>query len=127
MPTQSARPRFLQLLQIRQPITAIVSITHRISGVLLFLALPFAVALLHLSLRSEGDFLRVQAWLAAWPVRLIGIVLLWAILHHFLAGIRFLLLDLDIGLPLKVARATAWGVLLAVGLLFVLLLPGVLT
>ncbi|HEB67312.1 MAG TPA: succinate dehydrogenase, cytochrome b556 subunit [Gammaproteobacteria bacterium] len=126
MPTQSARPRFLQLLQIRQPITAIVSITHRISGVLLFLALPFAVAALHLSLRSEGDFLQVQAWLATWPVRLIGIVLLWAILHHFLAGIRFLLLDLDIGLSLKAARASAWAVLVAVGLLFVLLLIGAL-
>ena len=122
MPTQSARPRFLQLLQIRQPITAVVSITHRISGVLLFLSLTFAVVLLHLSLRSEGDFLQVQAWLAAWPVRLIGIVLLWAILHHFLAGIRFLLLDLDIGLSLKAARASAWAVLLAVGLLFLLLI-----
>ena len=126
MPTQSARPRFLHLLQIRQPITAIVSITHRISGVLLFLALPIAVALLHLSLRSEGDFLQVQAWLAAWPVRLVGVLLLWAILHHFLAGIRFLLLDLDIGLSLKAARASAWVVLVAVGLLFVLLLIGAL-
>ncbi len=127
MPTQSARPRFLQLLQIRQPVTAVVSITHRISGVLLFLALPVAMILLHLSLRSEGDFQRVQAWLTAWPVRLIGLLLLWAILHHFLAGLRFLLLDLDIGLSLKAARASAWAVLVAVALLFGVLLIGATT
>ncbi len=126
MPSPSARPRFLHLLQIRQPVTALVSITHRISGVLLFLALPVAVWLLHLSLRSEGDFRSVQAWLATPAARLAGVLLLWAILHHFFAGLRFLLLDVDVGLSLKAARASAFAVFAVVAILFVVVLTGVL-
>lgn len=121
MPSRSARPRFLNLFQIRQPITALVSITHRISGVLLFLSLPFAVGLLHLSLRSAGDYQRVLHWLALPGMKLLGLLLGWAILHHFFAGLRFLLLDLDLGLRLQTARATAWSVFAIVAVFFLLL------
>ena len=120
MPTRSERPSFLHLLKIRQPVTAVVSIFHRISGVLLFLSLPFLVWLLQLSVRSAGDFERVTAWLASPLARVTGLLLGWALLHHFLAGIRFLLLDLDIGLSLKAARTTAWIVLALVAALFLL-------
>lgn len=75
-----------------------VSFAHRISGVLLFLAIPFSVYLLHLSTISASGFSEVISLFDNMFVQLINTVILWAIAHHLFAGIRFLLLDADIGI-----------------------------
>jgi succinate dehydrogenase / fumarate reductase cytochrome b subunit len=126
MHTTETRPRFLNLLQIRMPIGAVASIAHRISGVLLFLILPAAVFLLELSVRSPEGFNQARAILHAPLVQLLGLVLAWALLHHLLAGIRFLLLDLEIGIERKQARVSAWLVNLGAPLLLLLVLGAML-
>lgn len=107
------RPVYLNLLKIRLPFTGIVSFAHRISGVLLFLALPFLVYLLDLSIESEQSFIKVQEILNQPYMLVLQILLLWSIAHHFFAGIRFLLIDADIGVEKSQARLGAWLVVLA--------------
>lgn len=108
---QKQRPKHLDLSKITLPIGAKVSILHRISGVALFLALPLLVYLLSGSLSSAEAFETYRAVVAFPLMKLILIGLLWAYLHHFCTGIRFLLYDLHIGQQLETARASAKAVL----------------
>ncbi len=110
MSTTDNRPVFLNLLRIRQPVTAVLSIFHRISGVLMILSLPGAIFLLSLSLSDPAGFAVVAGLLSSGFAKVLAVLFIWAITHHILAGIRFMLLDLDIGVERAVARQTAWGV-----------------
>ena len=98
------RPKHLALNQIRLPLPGIVSILHRISGVGIFLLLPFLLFLLDRSLGSPETFETFAAVVDNWFVKLILLGLLWAYMHHFCAGIRFLLLDMHMGVDLESAR-----------------------
>jgi succinate dehydrogenase / fumarate reductase cytochrome b subunit len=119
--TTKKAPVFLNLLQIRMPVTAITSVLHRVSGVILILSLPFVIYLLGLSLQDANGFARVQEILGNGLVKLCLLAIIWSLVHHFLAGIRFLLTDLDLGLEKGIARKTAWLVnICAFGLLFVM-------
>ena len=112
-----ARPKFLNLLQIRQPIPAVVSILHRISGALLFLFLWIFLIGLQRSLASPESYLQLKAFIDEPLVKLMILGLVWAYLHHTFAGIRHLGLDLRLGIELSGARMTAYAVLaLALGL-----------
>lgn len=124
MPNSSSRPRFLNLLQIRMPVGAVASIAHRASGLLLFLCIPLAVFLLDLSLQGPEGFARAAKLLASPLLCLIQLVIAWSLAHHVLAGIRFLLIDVHIGLHRPQARASAWAVNLAAPLIAVVLLWG---
>jgi succinate dehydrogenase / fumarate reductase cytochrome b subunit len=99
------KPKYLDLTRIRLPLPGFVSILHRASGLLLYLAIPFLLYVLEESLGSNRDFDRIKNMLDAMPMKLIVILLLWAFLHHLCAGIRFLLLDMGIGVSLDSARA----------------------
>ena len=118
----SRLPVFLNLTQIRFPIGAIVSIAHRVAGVLLFIALPVIALLLDASLRSEAGFASVRDLFSSpfWIVT--AAVLLWALVHHVLAGVRHLLMDIGVGSELARARASARLVLVAAPALALLLL-----
>jgi len=113
------RPKYLSLpallFEIRMPVAAVVSITHRISGALLLF--PFAAWLLFMldtSLQSEQGFEYVKAkYLDLTLVKLGLLLFIWAFCHHLCAGIRHLLLDVDIGGDLKPARLTGWIVIAA--------------
>ena len=107
-----ARPKHLNLLQIRQPAPAIVSILHRISGALLFLFLWLFLAALDRSLASPEAFADVKSTFAHPLAKLVALGLLWAYLHHSFAGIRHLGLDLRLGIELPQARATAFALLI---------------
>ena len=102
------RPTFFNLLRIAFPVGAITSIGHRVSGVLLALGTPVLIYLLDASLRSAQDYEWVRALLDTAPGNGLAFVILWAFSHHFLAGIRHLLMDIDIGSPLPAARLSAW-------------------
>ncbi len=119
------RPVYLNLLKIRLPLTGMVSFAHRITGVILFLALPFAVYLLDLSIESEQSFADVQSILNQPIMLLVQILLLWSIAHHFFAGIRFLLIDAEIGVEISQAKIGAWLVLLAEALTLFAIVCGV--
>ncbi len=119
MPKQK-RPVFLNLWQIRFPVTAVMSIMHRLTGVLLFLAIPFFIYALQHSLESETGFQTVLGYADSLIIKLGLVLLLWSLLHHLLAGIRYLLLDVDLGVERQQAILTAWLVIVsALGLLVV--------
>lgn len=99
-----------QIVGYRLPAAGIVSILHRISGALLFLLLPLLLWLFDLSLTSELSFDRLRAIASNWFVKLVLLGLIWAFVHHLVAGIRYLLLDLDIGVDLAPARSSALAV-----------------
>lgn len=110
MTVPNKRPVFFHLLQLQLPVTALVSIAHRVSGILLFLALPAAIWLLDRSLNDAEGFAAAGHMLDGWPLRLAALVLLWALVHHLLAGLRLLLIDAEIGVERNAARRSAWGV-----------------
>jgi succinate dehydrogenase / fumarate reductase cytochrome b subunit len=100
-----------QLAHYRLPLAGIVSILHRISGFLMFLLLPFVLFVLDKSLMSEISFEYLKGVASHWFVKLLFLALAWAYLHHFCAGIRFLLLDIHIGLDKATSRKTSAAVL----------------
>ena len=85
-----------QLVKYRLPWAGKVSILHRISGAALFLLLPFILYLFDQSLASELSYQKFQAFTGNILVKIICLGLIWAFLHHFCAGIRYLLLDLEL-------------------------------
>jgi len=113
------RPKYLSLsallFEIRLPLPGWVSILHRVSGLLLFLAVLWLLFMLDRSLASEAGFESVRRYAGLPLVKLSLLVLIWAYCHHFCAGIRFLFLDLDKGVDLARARLTS-VVVLAVSL-----------
>jgi succinate dehydrogenase / fumarate reductase cytochrome b subunit len=118
---KNKRPVYLNLVQIRLPVGGVVSILHRVTGVLLVLALPFSLLLLDRSLASADDYQRVANLAASLPGRLLLLAAVAAMAHHLFAGVRHLLLDLDIGIARAGSRLGAWLVLLADSALTVLL------
>lgn len=109
------RPKFRNinfplLLTYRLPLPGVVSIMHRISGAALFLMLPLLLWMLDLSLMSEISFERLRGITANVFFKLLLVLLIWGFLHHLVAGIRYLLLDLHLGIDLQSARASAMAV-----------------
>jgi succinate dehydrogenase / fumarate reductase cytochrome b subunit len=108
MTTRRSAPVYLDLFRIRFPVGAVTSIAHRLAGVLLILALPFLVYLLDLSLQDADGFRQASAWLQTGWVKPLFTLIAWSLFHHLLAGIRFLLIDIGIGVMLARARLSAW-------------------
>lgn len=125
MTMKKRRPKYLNLVAIRLPLPGFVSILHRVSGAVLFLTLPFLLYLFSSSLGSPESFDTYKQVVANPLVKLILLGLLWAYLHHFCAGIRYLFLDLNKGVDLVPARRSAWAVL-AVSLPLTLILGVIL-
>ncbi len=105
------RPKYLNLrallFEIRLPLPGWISILHRISGALLFVAVAGLLWMLDRSLASEAAFDKIKLYAGLLPVKLVLLVLIWAYCHHFCAGIRHLFLDLDKGTELATARLTS--------------------
>jgi succinate dehydrogenase / fumarate reductase cytochrome b subunit len=99
------------LMRYRLPVPGIVSILHRISGAVLFLALPFLLYLFELSIRSEYSYAEMGGVIEHPVTKLVLVVLAWGYLQHFFAGIRHLVMDTHIGLDKQSARKSAGTVL----------------
>ncbi|MCK6390317.1 MAG: succinate dehydrogenase, cytochrome b556 subunit [Azonexus sp.] len=123
--TIKKRPKNLDLTTIRLPLPGKVSILHRVSGAGLFLCFPVMLWLFGASLESAESFANFKSIAGMLPVKVILAGLLWAFVHHFCAGIRFLLLDLHVGIEKEAARKSA-GVVFAVSVPLTLILWGVL-
>lgn len=130
------RPQFrnIGLAQVafsyRLPLAGKLSILHCISGILLFLCLPLVIVpLFAASVAAPQSFAWIASIAANPIVKLVFLVLIWGYLHHFCAGIRYLLLDLHLGIDKLSAKKSAgvvFGVSLALTLVFGLKLFGVL-
>jgi succinate dehydrogenase / fumarate reductase, cytochrome b subunit len=93
---------FKDLPSYRLPAAGIVSILHRISGFIMFLLLPFIIWMFDTSISSEISFGRFTSlfeqgvWIfGGWFIKLVALALIWAYLHHFIAGLRHLWMDIS--------------------------------
>ncbi len=107
MSLTAKRPRFLDLRKIKLPLPGIVSILHRISGINMVIAIPFGLYLFDLSLHSEAGYHKALDYSDSLVFKLAASLILWSLCHHLFAGIRFLLLDLDIGVERSQARLSS--------------------
>jgi succinate dehydrogenase / fumarate reductase, cytochrome b subunit len=115
------RPVFLNLWKMKFPITAIVSILHRISGVLIFLSLPILMYLLFRSLHSQTAFTSLQLSMHDWWLKTMLWAIAGAVSFHVLAGLRHLMMDLGAAESLSASRITSY-ILLALFVVSIILL-----
>jgi succinate dehydrogenase cytochrome b subunit len=107
-PVAKSRPVYLNLLAIRLPLPAFVSILHRVSGALLFLlGIPLLLWATQRALATPEGWAHTRDVLAHPLAKFVLLGLAWALFHHFIAGIRHLLMDLHLGMALPVARRWA--------------------
>ena len=104
----STRPVNLDLLRMRFPVTAVVSILHRLSGIIMFIFLPLFLYIISQASNTPSSYHQLQTLLLTpWMI-----VLIWGILsasiYHILAGVRHLLADMGVGESLAFARCSAW-------------------
>jgi succinate dehydrogenase / fumarate reductase cytochrome b subunit len=112
--------RLVDATQYRLPLAGVVSILHRASGAILFLLLPFVVWLFDLSVTSEISYARfANAFVAgigpapAWFVKLVVLALIWAFLHHLIAGLRHVWMDVTHSVSKEWGRQSAVVTLVA--------------
>lgn len=119
---QKERPKYLDLTEIRQPLPAVVSLLHRVTGALLFFpGIPLLLCGFDMILNSPENYAQFESLLTS-PLFKGGLILsLWFFLHHFFAGIRFLALDLHYGVRLEQARLSS-KMVLAAGIILTLLI-----
>src|SRR5512132_4153528 len=121
-PVVRPRPVYLNLFAIRQPLPAIVSILHRITGALLFVVgIPLLLWLVQRSLASPEAFDAAMRPLVSPLGKLVLLGLVWGYVYHLLAGLRHLALDLHAGIRLAPARSSA-ALLLIVSLLLLIII-----
>ena len=106
--------RLTDALQYRLPLAGVVSILHRASGAILFVLLPFIIWMFDTSVTSEISYSRFTSafvagigFVPAWLVKLAVLALIWAYLHHFIAGLRHLWMDATHAVTLQFGRQSA--------------------
>ena|SRR5579859_3486870 len=105
------RPKYYDLNLAHLPAPGLLSIFHRVSGALLFFPiLPLLLYLMQASLGSEDGYARIAAFFAHPVMKLALLGATWLYAHHFFAGIRYLLLDLHIGIDKAPSRTSAIAV-----------------
>jgi succinate dehydrogenase / fumarate reductase cytochrome b subunit len=109
------RPVNLNLFQVRLPVMAISSILHRISGVFLFLTLPYLLWALNTSLVSQVGFTEIQQTFHQPASKCLWILIITAFIYHLAAGLRHLLMDFGYAESRSLGAFTAW-VVIAIGL-----------
>ena len=109
---KDSRPVNLKLWTIRFPVTAIASVMHRASGVLLFLFIPCLLWLLWYSLSSPQAFNHMKDFMDYFILRFVTWVFMSALIYHLIAGVRHLLMDMGVGESLEGGRLGAWIVML---------------
>ena len=106
--------RLIDALGYRLPLAGFVSILHRASGVVMFLLLPFIIWMFDTSLTSEITFSQFSSvfnggvgFVPGWFFKLIALALIWAYLHHLIAGVRHLWMDATHAVTLEFGRSSA--------------------
>jgi succinate dehydrogenase / fumarate reductase, cytochrome b subunit len=134
--TELAKPRpefrninaLKDLPSYRLPAAGWVSILHRVSGALMFLLMPFIIWMFDTSVSSEFSFARFKAafnsglgFIPGWFIKLVALALIWAYLHHFIAGLRHVYMDVTHSVSKEFGKSSAVVTLaLSIGLTVVL-------
>ena len=132
--TARKRPEFRNINAIsdlpsyRLPAAGWVSILHRVSGALMFLLMPFIIWMFDASITSEISFASFAAafnvgigFIPGWFMKLVALAIIWAYLHHFIAGIRHLYMDAFHAVTKEFGKSSAIATLvLSLGLTVVL-------
>jgi len=116
--TAKSRPgenmRLIDALGYRLPLAGIVSILHRVSGLIMFILMPFIIWMFDTSLTSEitysqftSVFIGGAGFVPGWFFKLVALALIWAYLHHFIAGVRHLWMDATHAVTLEFGRKSA--------------------
>ena len=112
--TRPGTMRLIDAVKYRLPLAGVVSILHRASGLMMFVLLPFLIWLFDISVTSEITFDRFRSTFAAgigvlpgWFVKLVVLGLIWAYLHHFIAGVRHLWMDMTHSVSKEQGRSSA--------------------
>lgn len=120
--------RLVDALQYRLPLAGVVSILHRASGAIMFVLLPFIIWLFDKSVTSEVSYEQFTSAFGAglgifpgWMVKLVVLALIWAYLHHFIAGVRHLWMDMTHSVSKEFGRSSAVFTLAGSAVLTVLL------
>lgn len=124
MEAYTKRPRYLNLLKIKLPIAGMVSIFHRVTGVWLFIAIPFSLYWLQLSLQDKASFDQAFAYLNSPISRFFILLMIWSLVHHLFAGIRYLFIDFEIGVEKDSSRYGAWLVVVVELVVMAMILLG---
>lgn len=115
----------LNLMTLKYPLTAITSLLHRISGLFVFLCIPFLLWLLDVSVSTSEGFNYMQSIFAYPLTKIILWMFLTAFGYHLVAGIRHLVMDMGYGEALRNARMSAriiigitvvWSILIGIWL-----------
>lgn len=101
------RPININPLSVQIPIGALVSITHRLSGILVFLLIPMVLWAMQLSFESEQSFEQMKAVFDIPLLKMVTWIFLAALLYHLVAGLRHLLMDVHMGDSLRAGRLSA--------------------
>lgn len=121
--TLRTRPQFrnihiTQIASYRLPPAGIVSILHRVSGVLMFLLMPFVIWMFDTSLTSEITYAQFTSVFKAgvgvvpgWFFKLVALALIWGYLHHFVAGLRHLWMDVAHAVSKEFGQTSAYATL----------------
>ena len=127
-PRPGENMRLLDALGYRLPLAGVVSILHRVSGGLMFILMPFIIWMFDTSLTSEISYAQFTAVFAGgvgllpgWCFKLVALALIWAYLHHFIAGVRHLWMDATHAVTLEFGRKSAVFTLAASGVLTLVL------
>ena len=106
--------RLIDAVKYRLPLAGVVSILHRVSGLLMFALLPFIIWLFDNSLSSEisydtftSAFIAGIGFAPAWFVKLVVLALIWAFLHHAIAGVRHVWMDMTHSVSMEQGRSSA--------------------
>ena len=127
---QTAKPRpgenmrLIDALGYRLPLAGVVSILHRASGLVMFVLMPFIIWMFDTSLTSEITYSQFTAvfvggagFVPGWFFKVIALALIWAFLHHFIAGVRHLWMDATHAVTLEFGRQSAvFTLVVSVGL-----------
>jgi succinate dehydrogenase / fumarate reductase cytochrome b subunit len=136
-PSPSTRPKrpefrninaFTDLPTYRLPVAGIVSILHRVSGALMFLLMPFIIWMFDTSISSELSFARFTSvfnigvgFVPGWFFKLVALAIIWAFLHHLIAGLRHLWMDMRHAVSKEFGKSSAvFTLVLSIGLTAVL-------
>jgi len=122
--SSDTRPKYLNLFKIKLPIAGIISIFHRLTGLLLFIAIPVSLYLLQLSVKDVHSFTTVTDLMLSPLTRFFILLILWSFVHHLITGMRFLFIDLEFFLDKNASRYSAWGVVVIEAIIMAIIIKG---
>lgn len=126
MRAPDGRPIYLDLIHIKLPMPGIISIMHRLFGVMMSFSIPLFSYFFALSLTSEQGYEQARHWVGSGWLYPVYFVLMWGFIHHLFAGIRYLLIDIEIGVEREISYKSSFVVLIAALVVTAIIALGVL-